>query len=444
MKKPFMKKHGTLKLSALIGVAALLMAGCSSSKKTTTTATTAKAATGGSGTACRDPAKNTASAPGITKDTVHIGLITSITGPFSSTFGDTADGARARIEGQNAKGGVCGRKIVLDVADDASSTTGVLTAAQSVVETKGAFAVIGYSGFMTGAIRYLQPAGVPVLGSGFDGGEWHTQPYTNMVSWSATDPTREAFTMDGEFFKKIGATNIAGLGYANPSSSASIKGLKASVEAAGLKMGYLNVSVPSGGVDFVGYVLDMKKAGVDGAVCSCVDSSNFAMFTALKQGGVTLKGALAFSGPTNNAFQSAASTDAAQGQYFRAQLTPVTLNTPATEEYQKNLTQYVPAYKGGFATFGMSGGYVSADLAIQGLIDAGQNPTRESYLTSLRSAEHSYDAHGLLATPVDLSLDKFPNEADTACAYYLQVKGNAYTLPFDKVCGTKIPGSAPK
>jgi branched-chain amino acid transport system substrate-binding protein len=441
----FRQPRPLLKVYALIGAGALLLSACSSSKKTAATGTTA-APTGSAAptSACGDPSKNAASAPGITKDTVKIGLITSVTGAFSSTFADTADGARARIEAQNAKGGVCGRKLVLDVADDTSSLQGVLTAAQNVVETKGDFIVIGYSGFMTGAIRYLQPAGIPVLGSGFDGPEWHTQPFTNMVSWSATDSTREAFTSDGEFFKKIGATNIAGLAYANPSSSGSIKQLKASVEAAGLKMGYENLSVPSGGVNFGGYVLDMKKAAVDGAVCSCVDSSNFAMFTALKQGGVTLKGAIAYSGPTNNAFQSAASTDAAQGQYFKAQLTPVILNTPATQEYQKNLTQYVPAYKGGFATFGLSGGYVTADLAIQGLIDAGQNPTRASYLSSLRSTEHNYDAHGLLATPVDLSLDKFPNENDTACSYYLQVKGTEYTLPFDKICGTKIPGSSPK
>ncbi|HLY84734.1 MAG TPA: ABC transporter substrate-binding protein, partial [Acidimicrobiales bacterium] len=215
--------------------------------------------------------------------------------------------------------------------------------------------------------------------------------------------------------------------------------------AAGLKMGYVNLTVPFGGVDMGGYVLDMKKAGVDGAACSCVDSSNFAMFTALKQAGVNAKG-LAFSGPTNNAFANAASTDAAQGEYFQSTMTPVIppLDTmPVIQEYVKNLKQYVPAYKGGFPTFGLSGGYVSADLAIQGLIDAGQNPTRASYMAALRNTEHSYDAHGLLATPLDYSMAAFPSIPDKACTYYVQVKGNEYILPFDKICGTKIPGSTP-
>jgi branched-chain amino acid transport system substrate-binding protein len=433
-------------LTALVGAGALLVGGCSSAKKTASTATTA-ASTGSTaaatGASCGDPANNTASAPGITKDTVHLGVITSATGNAASTFSDTGDGANARIQAQNAKGGVCGRKLVLDVADDASTPAGDLTASQSAVETKHAFAVIGYSPYQFGGIRYLQSAGVPVVGGGFDGPEWHQQPYTNMFPTLATDPTKEAYTVLGQFFKKIGATNVAGLAYgASPSSTASIKQMKSSVEAAGLKMGYMNLTVPFGGVDFGGYVLAMKQAGIDGAACSCVDSSNFAMFTALKQAGVNAKG-LAFSGPTSSAFANPSATDAAQGEYFQSAQTPVIVDTPAIAEYKKNLTQYVPAYKGGFPTFGLSGGYISADLVIQGLIDAGQNPTRASYMAALRSTEHSYDAHGLLATPIDFALDKFTSIPDTACTYYVQVKGNEYILPFDKICGTKIPGSAP-
>ncbi|HLY83232.1 MAG TPA: ABC transporter substrate-binding protein, partial [Acidimicrobiales bacterium] len=229
-------KHRLSLLTTLIAAGALLAAGCSSSaKKATTTATTA-ASTGstaaGTGGSCGNPANNTASAPGITKDTVHIAMITSVTGNASSTFVDTGDGANARIQAQNAKGGVCGRKIVMDVVDDTSTPAGDLTASQAAVESKGAFAVMGWSPYLFGGIRYLQGAGIPVVGGGFDGPEWHQQPYTNMFTTLATDPTKEAYTYQGEFFKKIGATNIAGLAYgASPSSTASIKQLKASVEA---------------------------------------------------------------------------------------------------------------------------------------------------------------------------------------------------------------------
>jgi hypothetical protein len=58
------------------------------------------AATGAA--SCGDPSKNTASAPGITKDTITIAMITSATGNASSTFVDTSAGANARIQAQNA------------------------------------------------------------------------------------------------------------------------------------------------------------------------------------------------------------------------------------------------------------------------------------------------------------------------------------------------------
>jgi branched-chain amino acid transport system substrate-binding protein len=426
---------------SFVAAVTLVTASCGSSSKKSATSPTS----GGGGSATSSgAANNTASAPGVTKDTINIGLLTSVTGNAASTFGDTADGAKARIDAQNAKGGVYGRKIVLTVADDASSPTIDLTAAQSLVEAKSSFAVIGYSPYLFGGYRYLTAQGIPVVGSGFDGPEWHQQPNTNMFSWGAADPTKEAYTTYGEFFKKIGATNVAGVAYGNsPSSTGSIKGLKASVEAVGLKAGYINLSFPFGGVDFTATVLAMKQAGVDGATCSCVQSSNLAMFTAIKQAGLNVKGGLAFAGPDNSVFASSTDAAAAQGQYFSTAQTPYIVNTSATQTYQNNLKQYAPSFHGGFPSFGQSGGYISADLLIRGLMVAGQNPTRTSFMDNLRANVHAYDAGGLLASPVSFAAATFTSEPDTTCTYFLQVKGSGWVLPFDKICGTKIPGTAP-
>jgi ABC-type branched-subunit amino acid transport system substrate-binding protein len=45
---------------------------------------------------------NTASAPGVTKDTIKIGFITSVTGNASSTFFNSAIGAKAAFDAINA------------------------------------------------------------------------------------------------------------------------------------------------------------------------------------------------------------------------------------------------------------------------------------------------------------------------------------------------------
>jgi len=445
--------------AAVIGAATLLMAACgddddSTSDTTAAASTTAGGATttagGGTGTTTGgtpefDPADNEASAPGVTEDTITIGLVTSVTGNAASTFHDTEDGVRARIEAENAKGGVYGRRIILEVADDQSSPQTNLSAVQSLVQQSNAFAIVGYSPYLFGGFRYLQQEGIPVTGSGFDGPEWHQEPNSNMFSYVPTDSTRETYTTYGEFLSRMGVTKMAGLGYANsPSSSGSIQQLEASVEAAGIEMAYTNLTVPFGGVDFTGYVLDMKSAGVDGAACSCVDSSNLAMFTALRQGGVEVKAAMAFSGPSSSFVQNAQTIAASEGAVFPAQITPVILETEATLRYQEHLREHSD-YEDGFPTFGLSGGYVSTDLMIRGLWEAGQNPTRESFMEGLGSVK-DYDADGLVATPIDFDRSKYTEMPERACSYFLTLRNGEWEMALDDnepICGTLIPGSAP-
>src|SRR4051812_4954375 len=265
----------------------LLAAACgddssSKSSSTTTAGTSAAAATTAAGgqtstAGSVDTSKNEASDTGITKDTITIGLITSVTGVASSTFQDTADGVNARFAAENAKGGVNGRKLVLKVADDGSTVPGDLTAVQSLVQNDKVFAVLGYSPYLFGGYKYLQQQGIPVTGSGFDGPEWRQQPNTNMFSWAAFDPTQDANETDGNFWKKLGATTLAGVAYTeSPSSQGSISQMKSSVEKAGLQMPVVQ-NIPFGSVDLGATVLKMKDAKVDGATCSCVDSSNLAM-----------------------------------------------------------------------------------------------------------------------------------------------------------------------
>jgi ABC-type branched-subunit amino acid transport system substrate-binding protein len=87
----------------------IVVAGCGSSSQHSSSTSAVGATSGTTASA----AGNTASAPGVTATTVKIGLITSVTGASSSTFGDTAQGAQARFDVQNANGGVNGRKLDL-------------------------------------------------------------------------------------------------------------------------------------------------------------------------------------------------------------------------------------------------------------------------------------------------------------------------------------------
>jgi len=435
----------TQAVAGLVAVVALVAAGCgddddgaSSSTSVASAATTAASGTGGS-----TAAPNTASAPGVAPDTVKVGMITSLTGPFASTFGVAGEAAQARIETENAKGGVHGRTIQLELVDDASSPDQNLKAAQTLIEQKDVFAVISVSSFVAGSYRYLNEQGIPVTGAPLGGPMWGQEPNRNMFSYSGGyDPTSPASTLDGLFLKSIGATKSAVLGYGNsPSSAISIKQEVFSHEAAGIDVVYENISIPIGGVDFTAPVLDIKKSGADVVVGSFVEASDVALATALKQGDVDAK-QLYFTGYGQSLLDQPTAKEAAQGVYFKTQTAPFELKTPGTEAMLAALEEHAPSYDGGIPSAGMVFGWQAADLMIRGLQEAGQNPTRESFITNL-TAVTDYDGAGLLPAPV--SFDHFGTYEEQQCAWFVQLDGEQFVpVPADgkPMCGTLIPNSA--
>ncbi len=426
---------------ALMGIAGVVVAGCGSSSHSSSSSTAVgnTATTAGTGAAPAANSANTASAPGVTATTITIGLETSLTGNASSTFADTPDGAQAAVDAQNAAGGVDGRKLVLVTADDQSAVSSDLTGAQDLVQNKKAFAIIGYSPYQFGSTQYLQKQGVPVVGAAFDGPEWGMQPYTNMFSYVPLDSKYPATTIDGTFLKSIGVTSMGGFAYGiSPSSTASIKQMQKSVVNAGLKAGYTNLSVPFGGADFTSNVLQMKSAGVNGYACSCVESSDLALATATKQGGLTAKG-LFFTGYSQSTLSDPTAAAAAQDQYFTTVTVPFELHQPGTDQILANLKKYAAKYTGGDPDYGELGGYLSTQLMIKGLQVAGQNPTRASFMTGLRGVT-SYDDGGVLPSPVSFALSQFGQYPANSCAYFVQLKGTSFA-PQPKVCGTVIPNS---
>ena len=114
------------------------------------------------------------------KSPIVIGMIADVTGPAASTFADGPGGAQARIDLQNAQGGVDGHPLKLVVEDDQSSATGNSTASNYLVQDAHAFGIIEDSAYAFGGYKYLQEKGIPVTGGAYDGPEWNMEPDTNM------------------------------------------------------------------------------------------------------------------------------------------------------------------------------------------------------------------------------------------------------------------------
>jgi branched-chain amino acid transport system substrate-binding protein len=450
------RRRGRVRFAA-VGVAiALVAAACGDSDdddgdaSATTTASSATVASSGPASATGDASSAVVttvpsdsapaeSSPGVTADTIKIGFVSSFTGEASSTFAQAGEGAKARVELQNEMGGVNGRMIELITADDQSTTQGLITAVQNLVEREEVFGVASMSSYLAAGYQDLQEQGIPVTGGGFDGPEWGELPNTNMFSWEVVDPTYPTSSQWGEFLKSIGVTKMAGLGYAESAGSiASLDQILQSAEAAGIENAYRNVTLPFGAVDFTAIVLEMKRAGVDGFICSCVLASELALVTAASQAGLDAKGIVA-TGYTQSFLDDEAAVQGAQGAYFVSFWKPFELKEPGTEAMLAALEKYSDIFGGGIPDYGVAGGYLSLDLMIEGLEVAGANPTRESFISQLRTVT-DYDAGGVLSSPIDFSLEMFGKSPETSCRYFVQLQGDSF-LPLPKICGGVLPSA---
>jgi branched-chain amino acid transport system substrate-binding protein len=382
-----------------------------------------------------------ASPPGVTSKTITLGFLGDLTGIAASTFGDGYGAAQARVNMQNAEGGVNGRKLKLVKADTESSTTETLTAVQDLVENKHVFGIMADSAFTFSGSTYLTKQGVPVTGDGIDGPEWGTS--SNMFDIEEPSNTTYAngksytYFALANFLKSIGATKVATLGYAiSPSSILSTKQTVGADSKDGLKNCYENTSVPFGGVDFTAIVLQIKQLGCNALVGSLISSSNVALATAIKQAGLHVK-QFYFTSYGQDSLTSKGADAALQDTYSEG--TASKGNSPVVKanlKWYKELKKYDPGYHGGIPDTGQTIGWDAADTMIEGLEVAGHNPTRGSFISKLRQVK-TYTIGGLFASPLlfNYLTGHFPS---STCDNFVELKAKAFVpVPANgkAVCG---------
>ena len=382
----------------------------------------------------------TASAPGVTPKTITVGLITEESGSGASGAYGIPQSFKARIDLQNAEGGVDGRKLQVVVEDDQSQSSDNGTAAAALV-AKGVFAIDDNSAFAYGAASPLQQQGIPVVGGGYDAFEWTTASYTNMFStaygvFGGTQQPR--YTISPTLLKKAGATNFAVLGYSiSPSSSGAAANEAVSLKQAGFKVGYLDTSLPFGTVNVTATALQMKAAGVDSMVAEIDGNTELALITAGEQAGIKWKYVVLATGYGSQWLTNPTAVADSQKLYFGVLQTPVELHTPATIQQQAAFKKY--AGFTGVPDFGWSEGWESAGLLIEGLQVAGKNPTRQSFITNLRKVT-SWNDSGLLAEPINFEHTTSPGTK--LCGYTVQLVGKKFVPTSTKpVCTNLVPGT---
>src|SRR4029079_1974537 len=219
---------------------------------------------------------------------VTLGYISSQTGVAAATHKNAHKSCQARVDAENAKGGVHGRQIKVEYIDDKSSGAN-LTGAQDLVQNRNVFAVIDNSAFAFLAWRYLKDQGVPMIGGGFDGNYYYNEGNENIISSLGNGTPVPGLTYDTatKMMKKLGAKKVAAVGYgASPSSSESAKATESyGADAQGLEGVYLNNTLDFCGRDGGAVVLGIKNSGAEGLSLPLDADTNFAIVQGLQQNG---------------------------------------------------------------------------------------------------------------------------------------------------------------
>ena len=367
-------------------------------------------------------------APGVSDNAVKIGFISAQTGAAASVGKNSAGACKARVDAQNASGGVNGRKIDLIAIDDQSSAAN-LTAAKDLVENQKVFTVIDQSplGFLS--YRYLKEAGVPRIGSGTDGSFYGVKGNEDLISSLGNGAPVASFAYDSieQMMRKMGAKTVAAAGYGSSpgSSNSATSAVKYGAPAVGLKSGYLNTTVEFGTTDVGSLVLGIKNSGADGLYLPLATDTNFAIVQGLQQNNVDMKSIVMATGYSQDLLDQPIAETIQPNVVMLTAFRPVELGGAAVKTFRSNLKKYAGIT--GVPGYGTYGSYITCDMMIQGLKSAGKSPTRRSFIDGVRGLG-KYDGAGLTCGPIDVSRETFGQSAETRCAWFVGVKDGKFVV----------------
>jgi len=376
-------------------------------------------------------AAQSGNAPGVSAKTIKLGFISSETGAAAANFVGADKACKARVGAENAKGGVNGRKIDLVTIDDKSSVNNQI-AAKDLVENQKVFAVVNDSPFAFLTYRYLRDGKVPMIGGGFDGSYYYDPGSEWLISSLGDGTPIPGITSDTavRVMKQLGAKKVAAIGYgASPSSSETAKAVETyGADSQGLKGVYLNNTLEFGSTDVGPVVLGIKNAGADGVYLPLDSNTNFSIVQQLQQNGVDVKANVLATGYSQDLLDQPIAKTITPNDVMQSSYKPIELGGKAIKTFTSNLKKYGGIT--GVPNYGVYTGYITCDMAIKGLQNAGDNPTRQGFVDGLRKTDGGiYDSAGLTCNPINLSYEHFGKISDLeSCLYYVQVKDGKFVV----------------
>jgi ABC-type branched-subunit amino acid transport system substrate-binding protein len=329
--------------------------------------------------------------PGITADKIIIGQAAGFTGPVAGTVKELTAGAQAYFDHVNAKGGIHGRKIVLESMDDGFDPKRTPDAFRALIENKNVFAMFLSRGTPTIEAAYpvLESTKVPLVGPSTGAMSMYEPPRRYLFPVRASHHS-ETLKIVPQLMS-MGINRIA-LMYTDDSFGQD--GL-AGVQQAMKDNSLTAVAVAShsrGTIKVEEAVVTIAKADPQAVIMTMTADAGVAFVKQMKKAGrnpvfITL------SNNSSNAFIKNLGEDGWGVSVSQVMPYPFSAAMPITREFQdviKGKADVAPSYSS-------MEGFMAAKVLVEGLQRAGAKPTREKLIAGLESLQR-YDIGGIDVT----------------------------------------------
>ncbi|WP_235433541.1 ABC transporter substrate-binding protein [Protofrankia coriariae] len=367
----------------------------------------------------------------MTSTEVKAGLLYSNSGPGASPAHGFRSGVQARFDLANAEGGVNGRKLSYVWRDDATDPALNLVGARQLVEDEKAFGIMQGLQVAAGSAQYLGDHTVPVTGFA---AETVWSQHQNMFSWHYYTAANGSSTVWGDFASSRGGTRAAMVDMALSDSTRKYhQQVVESLRRTGISVD-MEYEVTAGTTSFDALARQMKAARIDTIAGAVFPDVLAKLIPAVRAAGVDLRTVLIPAGYDQTLLRQLGPLLA--GVVVYVNFVPYEQNPQAYTRMLGAMSAYTPENQSPTQE-GAVFGWLSADMFVRGLREAGPCPTRQSFIDGLRKV-HDYNADGLLPRPLDLSTN-FEQLSD--CFTFVQVSddGSQFVpLPPSPRCGKPL------
>jgi ABC-type branched-subunit amino acid transport system substrate-binding protein len=316
----------------------------------------------------------------VTPTSITFGNVSGLTGPLTGSFSQGSQGVEALFSAVNAAGGICGRKLGLDVEDDQQNASTNASDVADLIPKVMAF--VGSTGDAdNGGVPAMTQAGIPDVGFAINCDRSEEPVYWSPAGGSCDQPTAGGpyYVSDGIFqlAKASGylPTKMAFLSYSIAISAQAAEQFETVYKAEGGTVCYTDFAVSPASASLESDVESMQQAGCNGVLDTMDVTGNAKMLQAMQQQSYIPGYVAATFDAYTPDLLTVAGQQAAQGLIVGLPFIP--LNEPQTMDqmYQQQLATYEPGDSpSGFGFLA----WEAAQMLIYALIQSGHNPTRAS------------------------------------------------------------------